>query len=162
MVDKELVSQAIKKFENVDAQKVLEILQNFGFNHSARSFEHACFEPIIKYFKDRNKLTDEEFLALLVRLCMMYFIEVKHSESLWFLLLVGLLPEELQRAKKSIVVEKFERQFIEYMQMIAERHGVEVMRDSILFFLFGENAEFVASWFSALDIVLEKIKNMLN
>jgi hypothetical protein len=162
MVDKELVAQAIKKFENVDVQKVLEILQNFGFNHLANSFENACFEPIVKYFKDRTELYDEEFLALLIRLCMMYFVEVKHSENLWFLLLIGLLPEELQRAKKSIVVEKFEKQFIEYMQMIAERHGVEVMRDSMLYFLFGENVEFVVTWFKALDVVVEKIKSMLN
>ena len=124
MVDKELVSQAIKKFENVDAQKVLEILQNFGFNHSARSFEHACFEPIIKYFKDRNELTDEEFLALLVRLCIMYFVQVKNHQNLWYLILSGLLPKEIQEAKMSEVVRLMEEQFIEYMEILFQLHTV--------------------------------------
>jgi len=162
VVDKEIVSQAVKKFENVDPQKFLKILQSLGFNHSADSFEQACFELVIEKFKDKVELSDEEFLALLVRLCMMYFVEVKHSENLWFLLLVGLLSEELQRAKKSVVVERLEKQFIEYVEKIAERYGTDVMRDSILYFLFGENVEFVGCFFKSLDIILNKIKKTMN
>jgi len=159
---KDIAIEAVKKFGNIDPEKVLKILEEFSFNHSADLFKQACFESIVEKFKDKVELTDEEFLALLVRLCMMNFVEVKCCENFWFLLLIELLPEELKQAKKSEAVEKFEKQFIESMEIIKEMYGIDVMRASILCFLFDENIEFVAEWFKAFDIVLEKIKKMMN
>jgi hypothetical protein len=48
------------------------------------------------------------------------------------------------------------------MEMIKMRHGDEVAKNSVLFFLFEENKEFVASFYQALDVVIQKIQAMIN
>jgi hypothetical protein len=161
-MDREVIVQAIEQFGHLNLEGVLNILRELKIDHDEGSFTRVCLQSVIDRFGERNKLTNEEFLAILVRLCMMYFVEVKHSDSLWFLLLIGLLPEELKRAKKSVVVELLEKQFIEYIEMIRSRHGDEVAKNSILFFLFEENKEFVEGFYRALDIVIKKIQMMIN
>jgi hypothetical protein len=161
-MDREIITQAIEQFDRMDLGKVLDLLRELKINHDVDSFTRGCLQSIVDRFGSQNKLTDEEFLAILVRLCMMYFVEIKHSDSLWFLLLIGLLPEELKREKKSKVVELLEKQFIECVELIRLRHGDEVAKHSVLFFLFEENKEFVAGFYQALDIVIKKIQAMIN
>jgi len=161
-MDREIIAQAIEQFDRINLSKVLDLLRELKIDHDVNSFTRACLQSVVDRFGEQGKLTDEEFLAVLVRLCMMYFVEIKHSDSLWFLLLIGLLPEELKRAKKSVVVELLEKQFIECVELIRLRHGDEVAKHSVLFFLFEENKEFVAGFYQALDIVIKKIQAMIN
>jgi hypothetical protein len=158
----EVLAKVLERYENINGRKILEALKNFEFNHEAKTFERACLEKAVQYLEQKKEMTDEEFLALLVRLCIMYFVQKKHHQNLWYLILSGLLPKEIQEAKMSEVVKKFEEQFIEYMEIIGSLRGDEGIRDAVLFFLFQENAEFVLTVFKATEIVIKNLNKMLH
>jgi hypothetical protein len=154
--------QILGDYNRINGRKILEALRRFEFNHEAKTFERACLEKAVQYLEQKEELTDEEVLALLIRLCMMHFVQEGHRKNLWFLIMAGLLPQEIQQAKMSEVVLKFEEQFIEYMEMISALRGDEVVRDAVLFFLFQENADFIFAVFQASDMLLSGVKKMLH
>jgi hypothetical protein len=158
----EVLAKIFERYENISGKKILEALRKFEFNHEAKTFERVCLEKAVEYLEQKKEMTDEEFFALLVRLCIMDFIQKKHRQNLWYLILSGLLPKEIQEAKMSEVVKKFEEQFIEYMKMIEKIRGDEGIRDAVLFFLFKENAEFVFTVFKATEMVVENLSKMLH
>jgi len=159
----EVMEKIFNRYEKIDGRKILEALKKFEFNHEAKTFEKACLERAVEYLKCKNdEMTDEEFLALLIRLTIMYFVEVKHRSEMWYLILAGLLPEEIQKAKMHEVVKRFEEQFIEYMEMIAKMRGDEGIRDAVLIFLFDENADFTLTFFEATKALTDYINKVLN
>jgi len=95
-------------------------------------------------------------------LTIMYFVEVKHRSEMWYLILAGLLPETIQKAKMHEVVKRFEEQFIEYMEMIAKMRGDEGIRDAVLIFLFDENADFTLTFFETTKALTDYINKVLN
>jgi hypothetical protein len=159
----EVMEKIFNRYEKIDGRKILEALKKFEFNHEAKTFEKACLERAVEYLKCKNdEMTDEEFLALLIRLTIMYFVEVKHRSEMWYLILAGLLPETIQKAKMHEVVKRFEEQFIEYMEMIAKMRGDEGIRDAVLIFLFDENADFTLTFFEATKALTDYINKVLN
>jgi hypothetical protein len=138
-------------------------LKKFEFRDDEKTSHNACLLRAVAYLERKGgELTDEEFLALMIRLTMMYFVEVKHNTEMWYLLLSALLPEEIQMAKMSEVVKKLEEQFIEYMEMLAKVKGDESIRDMVLVFLFKENADFILTLFKTMEAVLDHISRVLN
>jgi len=162
LVNDEVLAKILERYENISGRKILEALRKFEFNHEAKTFERACLERAVQYLEQKEAMTDEEFLALLVRLCMMYFVQEKHPQNMWFLILSGLLPKEIQEGKTSEAVRRFEEQFIEYMEMVGSVRGDEGIRDVVLFFLFKENAEFVFTVFKTTEMVVENLSKMLH
>jgi hypothetical protein len=162
LVSNEVLANILERYENISGRKILEALRKFEFKDEAKTFERACLEKAVEYLEQKREMTDEEFLALLVRLCMMYFVQKKHHQNLWYLLLSGLLPREIQEAKMSEVVRKFEEQFIEYMEMVGSLRGDEGIRDAVIYFLFQENAEFVFTIFKTTEMVVENLSKMLH
>jgi hypothetical protein len=162
LVNNEVLANILERYENISGRKILEALRKFGFKDEAKTFERACLEIAVQYLEQKRKMTDEEFLALLVRLCMMYFVQEKHSQNMWFLILSGLLPKEIQEGKMSEAVRRFEEQFIEYMEMIGSFRGDEGIRDAVLVFLFKENADFVFTVFKTTEMVVENLSKMLH
>jgi hypothetical protein len=159
----ELLSQIFERYEQIDGRKILESLKKFEFRDDEKTFQKACLMGAVEYLERKGgKLTDEEFLALMIRLTMMYFVEVKHHTEMWYLLLSALLPEEIQMAKMSEVVKKLEERFIEYMEMLAKVKGDESIRDMVLVFLFKENADFILTLFKTMEAVLDHISRVLN
>jgi hypothetical protein len=158
----DFLAQIFERYNRINGRKILEALRRFEFNHEAKTFERACLEKAVQYLEQKEELTDEEVLALLIRLCMMHFVQEGHRKNLWFLIMAGLLPQEIQQAKMSEVVLKFEEQFIEYMEMINALRGDEVVRDAVLFFLFQENADFIFAVFQASNMLLSGVKKMLH
>jgi hypothetical protein len=159
----ELLAQVFERYEQIDGRKILESLKKFEFRDDVETFEKACLLGAVEYLEKKNgEMTDEEFLALMIRLTMMYFVEVKHRSNLWFLILSALLPEEIQKAKMSEVVKKLEEQFIEYMEMISQARGDEGIRDAVLVFLFKENAEFTLTLLKTTETMLDHISRVLN
>jgi hypothetical protein len=158
----DILAQLFERYNSINGRKILEALRKFEFNHEAKTFERACLGRAVQYLEQKKEITDEEVLALLVRLCMMHFVQEGHRKNLWFLIMSGLLPQEIQQAKMSEVVRKFEEQFIEYMEMINALRGDEGVRDAVLFFLFQENADFVFAVFQASNILLSSVKKMLH
>jgi hypothetical protein len=159
----EVMEKIFNRYEKIDGRKILEALKKFEFNHEAKTFEKACLERAVEYLKCKNdEMTDEEFLALLIRLTIMYFVEIKHRSEMWYLILAGLLPETIQKAKMHEVVKRFEEQFIEYMEMIAKMRGDEGIRDAVLIFLFDENADFTLTFFEATKALTDYINKVLN
>ena len=159
----EILEQIFERYEQIDGRKILESLKRFEFRDDEETFEKACLLGAVKYLEKKNgEMTDEEFLALLIRLTIMYFVEVKHHSNLWYLILSALLPKEIQMAKMSEVVRRFEEQFIEYMEMLAKVKGDEGIRDAVLVFLFKENAEFALSVLTTLEGKIDQISKMLN
>jgi hypothetical protein len=158
----DLLAQFFERYNSINGRKILEALRKFEFNHEAKTFERACLEKAIQYLEQKKEITDEEVLALLIRLCMMHFVQEGYRKNLWFLIMSGLLPREIQEAKMSEVVRKFEEQFIEYMEMINSLRGEEGVRDAVLFFLFQENADFIFAVFQASNILLSSVKKMLH
>jgi hypothetical protein len=162
LVNDEVLVKVLERYENISGKKILETLRKFEFNHEAKTFERACLERAVEYLEQRGEMTDEEFLALLVRLCIMYFVQKKHCSNLWFLILSGLLPREIQEAKMSEVVERFEEQFIEHMEIIEKFYGDEGIKNSVLIFLFEENADFVFIIFKTMKMIVENLSQMLH
>jgi len=159
----EVMEKIFNRYEKIDGRKILEALKKFEFNHEAKTFEKACLERAVEYLKCKGgDMTDEEFLALLIRLTIMYFVDVKHRSEMWYLILAGLLPETIQKAKMHEVVKRFEEQFIEYMEMIAKMRGDEGIRDAVLIFLFDENADFTLTFFEATKALTDYINKVLN
>jgi hypothetical protein len=154
--------QIFERYNNINGRKILEALRKFEFNPEAKTFERACLERAVQYLEKKKEITDEEVLALLIRLCMMHFVQEGHRKNLWFLIMSGLLPKEIQEAKMSEVVRRFEEQFIEYMEMINSLRGEEGVRDAVLFFLFQENADFIFAVFQASNMLLSGVKKMLH
>jgi hypothetical protein len=159
----EILSQIFERYEQINGRKILDALKKFEFRENEKTFEKACLMGAVEYLEKRvGEMTDEELLALLVRLCMMHFVQEGHRKNLWFLIMSGLLPKEIQEAKMSEVVRKFEEQFIEYMEMIGSLRGDEGVRDAVLFFLFKENSEFVFLVLQTTNMMLENISKMLH
>lgn len=159
----EVMEKIFNRYEKIDGRKILEALKKFEFNHEAKTFEKACLERAVEYLKGKGgDMTDEEFLALLIRLTIMYFVEVKHRSEMWYLILAGLLPETIQKAKMHEVVKRFEEQFIEYMEMIAKMRGDEGIRDAVLIFLFDENADFTLTFLETTKTLTDYINKVLN
>jgi hypothetical protein len=159
----EVLKEVFERYKKINGQKILENLRKFEFRHNERTFERACLSEAVEYLKGKGgDMTDEEFLALLIRLTMMYFVEVKHRSEMWYLILAGLLPETIQKAKMHEVVKRFEEQFIEYMEMIAKMRGDEGIRDAVLIFLFDENADFTLTFFEATKALTDYINKILN
>jgi len=159
----ELLSQILERYNQIDGRKILESLKKFEFRYNEETFQKACLMGAVEYLEGKGgELTDEEFLALLIRLTMMYFVEVKHHAELWYLLLSALLPKEIQMAKMSEVVKRLEEQFIEFMEMVAQIKGEEGIRDAVLVFLFKENAEFVLAILKTIEAKFDNISKMLN
>jgi hypothetical protein len=158
----DFLAQIFERYNSINGRKILEALRKFEFNHEAKTFERACLERAVQYLEKKKEITDEEVLALLVRLCMMHFVQEGHRKNLWFLIMSGLLPKEIQEAKMSEVVRKFEEQFIEYMEMINALRGDEGVKDAVLFFLFQENADFIFAVFQASQILISNVKKMLH
>ena len=158
----DFLAQIFERYNSINGRKILEALRKFEFNHEAKTFERACLERAVQYLEQKKEITDEEVLALLIRLCMMHFVQEGHRKNLWFLIMSGLLPKEIQQAKMSEVVRKFEEQFIEYMEMINALRGDEGVRDAVLFFLFQENADFIFVVFQASQILVSNVKKMLH
>jgi hypothetical protein len=159
----ELLSQILERYNQIDGRKILESLKKFEFRDNEETFQKACLMGAVEYLEGKGgELTDEEFLALLIRLTMMYFVEVKHHAELWYLLLSALLPKEIQMAKMSEVVRRLEEQFIEYMETISQMRGDEGIRDAVLIFLFKENAEFVLSVLASIEGKVDQISKMLH
>ncbi|ALG96934.1 hypothetical protein [Hydrogenobaculum phage 1] len=159
----ELLSQIFERYEQIDGRKILESLKKFEFRDDEKTFERACLIGAVEYLESKGRdMTDEELLALMIRLTMMYFVEVKHHTEMWYLLLSALLPKEIQMAKMSEVVKRLEEQFIEYMETIAQVKGDEGIRDAVLVFLFKENADFILTLFKTMEAVLGHISRILN
>jgi hypothetical protein len=156
----ELLSLILKRYEQINGRKILENLKKYEFSDDER-FASACLKKAFEYLEKKGgELTDEEFLALLIRLTMMYFVEVKRYSNLWYSILSALLPEEIQTAKMSEVVRKFEEQFIEHMETIAQIDGDEGIRNAVLVFLFKENAEFTLSVLKAIEGKVDSISKI--
>jgi hypothetical protein len=137
------LQKLLEQYETIKGEKILENLRKFKFNHEDPNFVEACLGDIKKHFEKRHEeISYEELLAFLVRLTIMHFVEKKHIKNMWFLILASLLPEELQNAKSSVLVEKMEAQFIRYMEMLGAIKGEEAIRDGVLKFLFKENRDF--------------------
>ena len=161
--DNEFLSQIVDRYEQIDGGKILEALKNFEFNHEAKTFEKACLERAVEYLKSKDgEMTDEEFLALLIRLTMMHFVQVKYSSNMWYLILCGLLSEDIQRAKMSEVVKRFEEQFIEYMEMLSKVSGEEVIKRAVFIFLFKENADFVFPLLQTTEALMSQVSRFLH
>ena len=161
--DNEFLSQIVDRYEQIDGGKILEALRKFKFNHEAKTFEKACLEKAVEYLKSKDgEMTDEEFLALLIRLTMMHFVQVKYSSSMWYLILCGLLSEDIQRAKMSEVVKRFEEQFIEYMEMLSKVSGEEVIKRAVYIFLFKENADFVFPLLQTTEALMSQVSRVLH
>jgi len=157
------LSQIIDRYEQIDGGKILEALRKFEFNHEAKTFEKACLEKAVEYLKSKDgEMTDEEFLALLIRLTMMHFVQVKYSSNMWYLILCGLLSEDIQRAKMSEVVKRFEEQFIEYMEMLSKVSGEEVIKNAVLAFLFKENADYTFTLLKTTEAITDRISRILH
>jgi len=156
---KDVIAKGFEKYKNVRGREILEALKKFEFNDEAEKFEKACLEKVYQYLEEKGELTDEEFLALLIRLCMMYFVEVGLGKNLWYLILLAMLPKEIQQAKLSEIVRRMEEEFIKYMEAMAKLRGDEGVRDAVLVFLFLENADFICSVFEVAEkIALERNK----
>jgi uncharacterized protein (UPF0332 family) len=157
-----VLAKILEWYESISGKKILEALKKFEFNHEAKTFERACLEKAVQYLEQKGTITNEEFLALLVRLCIMHFVQKKHYQSLWYVILSNLLPKEIQEAKISEVVKKFEEQFIESMEIIEKLQGDEGIRDAVLVFLFKENADFVFTVFNSAEMIVENLKKILH
>jgi hypothetical protein len=156
----ELLSQILERYEQINGRKILENLKKYEFSDDER-FASACLKKAVEYLEKKGgELTDEEFLALLIRLTIMYFVEVKHKSNLWYLILSRLLPKGIQTAKMSEVVKKFEEQFIEYMELLATAEGDEEIRNAVLVFLFKENAEFTLSVIKTIEGKVDSISKI--
>jgi hypothetical protein len=165
MIEKEskILVEIFERYEEIDGRKVLNILKEFGFRDDEETFERVCLMGVLEYLnRDNGKLTNEEILAVLIRLVLMHFVKKKYSSSLWYLLLLGLMDEELQKSKASEVVKRLEEQFIEHMEMIEAMSGPEGMRNMVLGFLFKENGEYVLSVLEEIEKGKEGISKLLN
>ncbi|MCI4463754.1 MAG: hypothetical protein JHC30_06255 [Caldisericum sp.] len=159
----ELLAQILERYHQINGRKIIESLKKFEFRDDEEKFAGACLKGAVEYFEKKGgEMTDEEFLALLVRLVIMYFVEVKHHSEMWYLLLSALLPKEFQMAKMSEVVRKLEEQFIEYMEMISQIRGDDGIRDAVLVFLFKENADFALSVLTTIEGKVDQISKMFN
>jgi hypothetical protein len=104
-----VLEEIFDRYEKIDGHKILECLRKFEFRHDEKIFEKACLSGVVEYLTSKDgEMTDEELLALLIRLTIMHFVEVKHHTNLWYLILSALLPEEIQKSKMSEVVRRFE------------------------------------------------------
>jgi hypothetical protein len=140
----EILMDLLSRYDRIDGRKILECLREFGIKKDERTFERACLLGVLEYFERKGgDMTDEEFLAVLVRLVMMYFVKEKHTKSLWYLLFASLWPEEVQRAGISEVVRLLEEQFVEHMEVIEHEMGQDSIRNVVLMFLFKENADLI-------------------
>jgi hypothetical protein len=101
----DILSQIFERYEQINGKKILDALKKFEFRKNEKTFERACLMGAVEYFEKKAwKMTDEEFLALLIRLCMMHFVQEGYRKNLWFLIMSRLLPQEIQQAKMSEVV----------------------------------------------------------
>ncbi|MCC6025506.1 MAG: hypothetical protein LM575_00870 [Caldimicrobium sp.] len=159
----EILVELFERYEEIDGRKILDILREFGFRDDERTFERVCLMGVLEYLDRKDgEMTDEEVLACLIRLVLMHFVEKKYCTSLWYLLLLGLMDEELQKSKPSEVVKRLEEQFIEHMEMIEAMSGPEGIRNMVLVFLFKENAEYVLSVLEEIEWSKEGISRLLN
>jgi hypothetical protein len=159
---KDVLAKVLEDYENISGRGILEALRNFGFNHESKTFEQACLEKAIEYLEQKEEMTNEEFLAILIRLCVMYFVQVKSSTSIWYLILFGLLPKELQQAKMSEVVKAIENQFVEYMEILGQIKGDEGIKDAVLVFLFKENGDLTSTVFETTNVITETLSKLLH
>jgi len=140
---KDGILKIFDKYEKVEGRKILENLKKFEFRQNEEAFERACLLGAVEYFESKDgEITDEEFLALLIRLTIMHFVAEKWRSSMWYLILWGLLFEKNQKFKMSEVVQRFEEQFIEYMEILEKAIGDGGIKMIMFTFLFIENADF--------------------
>ncbi len=159
----EILLQILEKYNQIEGRKILEALKKYEFRDNEETFQKACLLGAVEYLeRKKEKLSEEEFLALLIRLSMMYFVEKKHHTEMWYILLSALLPKEIQMARMSEVVKRLEEQFIEFMRTIAQTRGDEGIKDAVLIFLFKENAEFTLPMLATVEENANQISRMLH
>jgi hypothetical protein len=163
-VDIDFLKILVEEYQDIKGRKILECLRKFDINHNTDCFEEACFKSVEEYCKEKVErkelITYEDILAILIRLSMMNFVLKKSSENLWYILLAGLLSEELQKARMSEVVKRLEDKFIEYMEILGEMKGEDAIRDIVLVFLFKDNADFMNTFLEGFPEFFEKLEKL--
>jgi len=150
----EILTNIFKRYEQINGKKILESLKKLEFKDDEERFSTACLIKVVKHLeKKKDEMSDEEFLALLIRLVMMYFVREKRYSDLWYLFLLRWLSKEFRINKKSEIVKRLEEQFIEYMEEVAQEHGDKAMKDTVLMFLFKENAEFTLPVLETIEML---------
>ena len=162
-VKDEVLKKIFDKYEKIEGRKILENLRKFEFRQDEETFERACLLGAVEYLESKDgEMTDEEFLALLIRLNVMHFVEVKYCSNMWYLILCGLLSEEFQKSKMSEIVKRFEEQFIEYMEMLDKVIGDEGIKKAVFIFLFEENADFTFPLLQTTEALMSQVSKALH
>jgi hypothetical protein len=132
-----------------DGRKILEILKSLEIKEDGETLIENCLEKVAIYLQEKERqMTTEEFFAILIRIVFVFFMAIKASENMLYLILFSLFPQELRSKRTSEIVKILEEKFIERVEEVAKIGGEEKIKDVIFKFLFIDNEELVLMFFS--------------